>query len=66
MAKRQTFVFLFLNICQVRPLSDGLHPTPPMGWTSWNTFFEENSQEKMISQVRDRFELRSRIFMVCI
>ena len=20
-------------------LPDGLHPTPPMGWTSWNTFF---------------------------
>ena len=32
-------------------LPDGLHPTPPMGWTSWNTFFEENSQERMITQV---------------
>ena len=32
-------------------LPDGLHPTPPMGWTSWNTFFENNTEEKMISQV---------------
>ncbi len=32
-------------------LPDGLHPTPPMGWTSWNTFFQYNSEEKMISQV---------------
>ena len=31
-------------------LPDGLHPTPPMGWTSWNTFFEFNSESKMISQ----------------
>jgi hypothetical protein len=22
-----------------------------MGWTSWNTFFQYNSEEKMISQV---------------
>ena len=32
-------------------LPGGLHPTPPMGWTSWNTFFENNTEEKMISQV---------------
>jgi len=31
-------------------LPDGLHPTPPMGWTSWNTFFENNTEAKMISQ----------------
>ena len=28
-----------------------------MGWTSWNTFFEENSQEKMKSQVDALLEL---------
>ena len=34
----------------VAALPDGLHPTPPMGWTSWNTFFENNTEAKMISQ----------------
>jgi len=38
-------------------LPDGLHRTPPMGWTSWNTYFEENSQEKMISQIDALLEL---------
>ena len=38
-------------------LPDGLHRTPPMGWTSWNTFFEQNSEEKMISQVDALLEL---------
>ena len=28
-----------------------------MGWTSWNTFFEQNSEEKMISQVDALLEL---------
>merc|ERR1712038_1682292 len=32
-------------------LPGGLHRTPPMGWTSWNTFFENNSQVNMMSQV---------------
>ena len=39
-------------------LPDGLHKTPPMGWTSWNTFFEENSQDKMISQIDALLELK--------
>ena len=32
-------------------LQDGLHPTPPMGWTSWNTFFQHNNQQKMVMQM---------------
>ena len=32
-------------------LPDGLHPTPPMGWSSWNSFFSYNSEEKMMAQV---------------
>jgi hypothetical protein len=28
-------------------LHDGMHLTPPMGFSSWNTFFEENDEEKM-------------------
>ena len=32
-------------------LPDGLHTTPPMGWSSWNTFFSYNSEEKMMAQV---------------
>ena len=28
-------------------IKDGLHPTPMMGWSSWNTFFADNDQEKM-------------------
>ena len=51
-------VVLFLHIpTLVVSLPDGLHPTPPMGWTSWNTFFEYNSQEKMISQMDALLEL---------
>jgi len=57
MANIQICVFLFLSVSHVRPLPDGLHPTPPMGWTSWNTFFEENSQDKMISQIDALLEL---------
>merc|ERR1712215_30337 len=45
-----TLVLLFL-LTTVISLPDGLHPTPPMGWTSWNTFFENNSQVNMMSQV---------------
>ena len=44
-------LLLHASLSAVQGLPDGLHPTPPMGWTSWNTFFEENSQERMITQV---------------
>ena len=43
-------IFLFF-LSKSDALPDGLHPTPPMGWTSWNTFFENNTEDKMISQV---------------
>ena len=38
-------------------IPDGLHPTPPMGWTSWNTFFENNSETKMMGQSDAMVEL---------
>lgn len=41
----------------VTGLPDGLHLTPPMGWTSWNTFFQYNSEEKMIAQADALLEL---------
>ena len=49
-------IFLFF-LSRSDGLPDGLHPTPPMGWTSWNTFFENNTEAKMISQVY-RFVVR--------
>ena len=67
MVNTQIFVLLFLSLSDVRALPDGLHPTPPMGWTSWNTFFEENSQDKMISQVRSQgvWRLADQISILC-
>ena len=46
------FLLLVNQPLQRHCLPDGLHPTPPMGWSSWNTFFSYNSEEKMIAQVR--------------
>ena len=34
-------------------LPDGLHPTPPMGWSSWNTFFGPGSEGQIIAQVKN-------------
>lgn len=48
---------LVFSVVAIQGLPDGLHPTPPMGWTSWNTFFEENSEQKMISQADAIIEL---------
>jgi len=44
------FLLLVNQPLQRHCLPDGLHPTPPMGWSSWNTFFSYNSEEKMIAQ----------------
>ena len=46
------FLILFFQPLLLPCLPDGLHPTPPMGWSAWNTFFSYNSEEKMIAQVR--------------
>ena len=35
-------------------LPDGLHPTPPMGWSSWNTFFGPRDEETLMAQVNVR------------
>ena len=37
-------------------LPDGLHPTPPMGWSSWNTFFGPGSEGQIIAQVKNNLE----------
>ena len=39
-------------------LHDGLHPTPPMGWSSWNTFFGPGSEEIIMAQVIELIFLR--------
>ena len=38
------------NSYVAKALPDGLHKTPPMGWTSWNAFFTYFNEEKMIEQ----------------
>ncbi len=44
-------VFLFLSAAALLQscagLQDGLAPTPPMGWSSWNTFFADNDEGKV-------------------
>ena len=47
------FLLLTLQPLHRHCLPDGLHSTPPMGWSSWNTFFSYNSEEKMIAQVHN-------------
>ena len=42
-------VISFVNVCFILP--DGLHPTPPMGWSSWNTFFGPGSEKQLMDQV---------------
>ena len=36
-------------------LPDGLHLTPPMGWSSWNTFFGPGSEEQLMAQVSKHY-----------
>jgi len=50
MLASQTFLLTSLQPLLLMGLPDGLHRTPPMGWSSWNTFFSYNSEEKMIAQ----------------
>ena len=40
--------FSLLVSTEVESLQDGLHPTPMMGFSSWNAFFSTNNEEKMI------------------
>ena len=44
------FSLLAGNSYVAKALPDGLHKTPPMGWTSWNAFFTYFNEEKMIEQ----------------
>ncbi len=46
-SKTCLLVLLLCVATKVRALDDGLASTPPMGWSSWNTFFTENDEEKM-------------------
>lgn len=32
--------------------NDGLHETPPMGWSSWNTFSDKIDEEKIVATVQ--------------
>ena len=44
-------VSLAANLSFLFPLlsfGDDFHPTPPMGWSSWNTFFGEINEDKVI------------------
>jgi len=43
---------LFLSINCLAQKFEGLAPTPPMGWNSWNTF-QANIHEDMIKQMTD-------------
>ena len=36
----------------IKAIPDGLHSTPPMGWTSWNAFFGYCNEGKMMAQVQ--------------
>ena len=44
-------VMSLVSICITLP--DGLHPTPPMGWSSWNTFFGPGSEKQLMDQVNE-------------
>jgi alpha-galactosidase len=35
-------------IIKINCLNDGLHKTPPMGWSSWNTFTDQITEDKII------------------
>lgn len=44
-------VYLFGSPFLIREslsIRDGLHPTPMMGFSSWNAFYELNDEEKMV------------------
>jgi alpha-galactosidase len=47
--------FIFLSVSQMLSAQkfEGLAPTPPMGWNSWNTFKTEIS-EKLVMETADR------------
>ena len=48
------YSLLFLSTFEENlSLPDGLHPTPPMGWSSWNTFFGPGSEGQIIAQVKN-------------
>ena len=42
----QLCVFMLWSI--LLTVGDDLHRTPPMGWSSWNTFFSEINESKVI------------------
>ena len=53
--KRLTFLVvacLLLAVAPARALDNGLAPTPPMGWNSWNKF-GCNVNEKLIRETAD-------------
>ncbi|XP_059087269.1 uncharacterized protein LOC131883741 [Tigriopus californicus] len=41
-------VVLVLNYSNEFAVANSLHKTPPMGFSSWNTFYAENNEQKMM------------------
>ena len=41
-------LWILLTISITAVIGDDFHPTPPMGWSSWNTFFGEINEDKVI------------------
>ncbi|MEC4005469.1 glycoside hydrolase family 27 protein [Flavobacterium sp. SUN052] len=52
MKKYTYLLFLLFSIASFSQKFEGLAPTPPMGWNSWNTF-ETNIDEKLIKETAD-------------
>lgn len=51
--KKLNFLFILLLSNSIHAQKfEGLAPTPPMGWNSWNTF-EANIHEDLIKQIAD-------------
>ncbi|HZV68701.1 MAG TPA: glycoside hydrolase family 27 protein [Saprospiraceae bacterium] len=47
-------MILFCSTIIAAQKFDGLAPTPPMGWNSWNTF-QTNINEQLVKDIADRF-----------
>ena len=41
-------IFFFVFFPCLPAIRDGLHPTPMMGFSSWNAFYEFNNESKMM------------------
>ena len=57
MSRKSRFSILLICVMSLVTISltlpDGLHSTPPMGWSSWNTFFGPGSEKDLMAQVNE-------------